>query len=510
MSMKTLLINPPSPSAEVPIMPMGLLYIAAVLEQNGHEVEIFDLLVSRCSTKKIRDKLEKYQPDIVGTTSVTLNFPGSSDILKYCKSLNKDIITVIGGPHVTFTPVETLTEAPWIDIVVRGEGEQTMLDIVSGKRLADIDGIAYRDKKDGIKLTGERRLIENLDELPQPARHLFPLSRYHALDTSCTVVTSRGCPFSCIFCVGSRMGGRKMRYRNPRLVLDEIEQGLALGFKEVDLEDDLLTANHKHLFALLDGIMERGLKFKWRAFSRVDTVNMEVLQRMKQAGCVGLLYGVESGNQEILDRIKKKITLDKVKEATRMANALGIDVQAAFILGLPGESKETLAQTMEFAQGLDVFYGVHVLAPFPGTEVREKAEEYGIEILTNDWSKYDCNRPITRTKEAGPDEIVAFLYRYYRGLRLTPDDLAGIKSDQSQIERAKRRSPLEWAIVQGDVIESLGMMKREGDPVEGLICKLAEIVPYSHQEIKDKITKWIENSLLKYDMKDGHLVWRWS
>jgi radical SAM superfamily enzyme YgiQ (UPF0313 family) len=349
MSMKTLLINPPYPYAEVPVMPMGLLYLAAVLEQNGHEVEVFDLLVSRCSREKIRDKIEKYRPDIVGTTSVTLNFPGSSDILKYCKSLNKGIITIIGGPHVTFTPVETLTEAPWIDIVVRGEGERTMLDIVSGKKLAEIEGIAYRDKKDGIKLTGERRLIENLDELPQPARHLFPLSRYHALDTSCTVVTSRGCPFSCIFCAGSRMGGRKMRYRNPNLVLDEIEQGLALGFKEVDLEDDLLTANHKHLFALLDGIAERGLKFKWRAFSRVDTVNMELLQRMKQAGCVGLLYGVESGNQEILDRIKKKITLDKVKEATRMANAVGIDVQAAFILGLPGESKETLAETLEFA-----------------------------------------------------------------------------------------------------------------------------------------------------------------
>jgi len=490
-------------------MPMGLLMIGAVLERSGHEVQVLDLLVSRYSREKIKDKITEYQPDIIGTTSVTLNYPVASDILKYGKDVNKDIITVIGGSHVTFTPMETLNEAPWIDILVRGEGEQTILDIVSGKKLVDIDGIAYRDKKDGIKLTKERRLIENLDALPPPARHLFPLSRYHALDTSCTVITSRGCPFSCIFCVGSRMGGRRMRYRNPQLVLDEIEQGLALGFKEVDIEDDLLTVNHKHLFAICDGMRERGLKFKWRAFSRVDTVNMEVLRKMKEAGCVGLLYGVESGNQEILDRIKKKITLDKVREAARMANAVGIDVQATFILGLPGETKETLAQTLEFAQGLDVFYGVHVLSPFPGTEVREKADEYGIEILTSDWSKYDCNRAVTRTKDVGPEEITALLYRYYRGLRLTPEDLAGIKSNHSQ-ERKERRSPLVWAILHGDVIESLGTMRQEGDPVEGLVRKLAEIVPYPLQQIRENIAKWVKDGLLTYDIKDGRLVWRWS
>ncbi len=507
--MKTLLINPPYPFSECPVMPLGLLYIGGVLEHAGHEVQVLDLLVSRYSKEKIRDKINKYQPDIVGITSVTLNYPIAADILKYCKDVNKDVITIFGGPHVTFSAVETLTEAPWIDIVVRGEGEQTMLDIVSGKKLADIDGIAYRDKKGDIKLTAERRLIENLDELPLPARHLFPLSRYHVLDTSCTVITSRGCPFSCIFCVGSKMGGRRMRYRNPQLVLDEIEQGLALGFKEVDVEDDLLTVNHKHLFAFCDGIIERGLKFKWKALSRVDTVNMEVLTKMKQAGCVGLLYGVESGNQEILNRINKKITLEKVKEAARMANAVGIDVQATFVLGLPGESKETLAQTLEFAQGLDVFYGIHVLAPFPGSEIRERAEEFGIEILTNDWSKYDCNRPITRTKDASPEDITALLYRYYRGLRLTPEDLAGVKVNHSK-EREERRSPLEWALLMNDVIESLGTMQPEGDPVKGLACKLAEIVPYPLQQIEDNVRKWFKGGLLKYEVRDGRLAWRWS
>ncbi len=507
--MKTLLINPPYPFSEVPIMPIGLAYLAGVLEHNGHEVQILDLLVSKYSKEKVKDKIEQYQPDIVGTTSVTLNYPIASEILRYCKSLNKDIITIFGGPHVTFTAKDSLAEAPWIDILVRGEGELTMLDIVEGKKLAAIDGIAYRDKSDGIKLTKERNLIENLDELPLPARHLFPLSRYHALNTHGTMISSRGCPFNCIFCVGSKMGGRRMRYRNPELVLDEIEHCLSLGFKEVNLEDDLLTINQKHLYAILDGIMERGLKFQWSAFSRVDTVNPEMLRRMKQAGCNGILYGVESGNQQILDKIKKKITLDKVREAVKMANDLGIHVQASFILGLPGETKETLNQTVEFGISLGTFFGLHVLSPFPGTEVREKAKEYGIEILTNDWSKYDCNRPITRTEGASPEDVTAVLYRYFMGLRLTPDELAGIKSKQAELEKEKRRAPLEWAILQNDLIESLGGMELQGNPVETLTSKIAELVPYPSHQVKEKITKWVEAGLLKYDLRDGHLVWSW-
>jgi len=274
--MKTLLINPPYPFSEIPIMPMGLAYIAAVLEHKGHEVEILDLLVSRYSKEKIKRKLEQYKPDIVGLTSVTMNYPIASEIIKYCKSIDKDILTVIGGPHVTFATIETLTEAPWIDIIIRGEGEQTILDIVNGKKPAEIDGIAYRDKNDGIKINNERSLIQDLDELPFPAKHLFPVSRYHALDVHASIITGRGCPFNCIFCVGSKMGGRRVRFRNPKLVIDEVEQALASGFKEINFEDDSLTVSHKHLYAICDEIMARGLKLHWSAFSRADTVNPEM------------------------------------------------------------------------------------------------------------------------------------------------------------------------------------------------------------------------------------------
>ena len=149
--MRTLLINPPYPFLEFPIIPMGLLYLAAILEKNDYEVDVLDLLVSRYTKDKIKRKLEQYQPDIVGVTAVTMNYPTASDILKYCKSVNPDIITIIGGPHVTFAPAETLDEAPWIDIVVMGEGELTMLDIVGGGKLEEIQGIAFRS--DGVQIT---------------------------------------------------------------------------------------------------------------------------------------------------------------------------------------------------------------------------------------------------------------------------------------------------------------------------------------------------------------------
>jgi len=507
--MRTLLINPPYPFSEIPIMPMGLAYIAAVLEQSGNEVQVLDLLVSKYSSEKIRSKIEEYQPDIVGITCVTMNYPTASGILECCKNVSQDIITVIGGPHVTFCPTETLSEAPWIDIVVRGEGEQTILDIVGGKRLEDIDGIAYR--ADGIRLTGERSLIQDLDQIPLPARHLFPLSKYHALDCHCSLVTGRGCPFNCIFCVGSKMGGRRARYRNPRLIVDEIEVALAYGFTEINMEDDLLTLNHRHVHAFCDEIMSRGLEFNWSVFSRVDTVNLDLLRKMKKAGCTWMLYGVESGNQQILDTVKKKITLDKIREGVRLGKEAGIQVMASFIIGLPGETKETLKEHIRFATELDTSWGFNVLSPFPGTEVREKAQEYGIEVLTDDWMQYDANTAVSRTAGAGPEEIAEALGAYHRGLdeyvaRLEREG----KSDEIAASQAGKGSALACSLIQNDVIENLEPMNLDGDPVERLASRVVEITENPYDQAVASIRKWVDRGLLKYDVKGEHLAWRWS
>ena len=169
-----------------------------------------------------------------------------------------------------------------------------------------------------------------------------------------------------------------------------------------------------------------------------------------------------------------------------------------------------MIRTIEFAQQLDTFYGLHVLAPFPGTEVRENAEEYGIEILTDDWSKYDANRPVTRTKECSPEDVTALLHRYYRGLRLTQDELDGIESDQAEIEKQKRRPPLAWTLLRGDVIESLGAIQRDGTAIEGLASTLERYVPHSASEIRENTGNWFANGLLKYDVVGSNAVWKWS
>jgi radical SAM superfamily enzyme YgiQ (UPF0313 family) len=513
--MRTLLINPPYPFTEWPNMPLGLSYIAAVLEKNGVEVKVLDLLVSQYSEEKVRRCMAEFGPEVVGITAVTMNYPASSNILKLCKRFDENVITVIGGPHVTFCAEQTLREAPWIDLVVRGQGEHTMLDIVSGKKPAEIEGLVFREG-DGIVTTGDRPWIEDLDELPLPARHLFPLAKYRAFNAGGSLITGRGCPFNCIFCAGHRMTGRRVRLRNAKLVVDEMQMVQELGFKEIYIEDDLLTFNHAHVYAICDEILNRGLKIKWNAFSRVDTVTRELLRKMKEAGCVGLLFGVESGNQEILDRVKKKITLKKVKQAVALTKETGMRAVTSFILGLPGETKKTMRQSYDLANRLNAPYSLHVLAPFPGTEVREKAKEYGMTILTDDWSKYDANRVVTTTPGAGAKDVEQVLHQYY-------DDIKRYNRHQKRLEREGRLSDEDvqeirrrrgqrfaWSLLKNDYIENLGPLEIRESPTKDLGLRLAESFSLPLHQVEEEVMRLEAEGLLIPQVADRHVLWSWS
>jgi anaerobic magnesium-protoporphyrin IX monomethyl ester cyclase len=513
--MRTLLINPPYPFTEWPNIPLGLSYIAAVLEKNGLEVRVLDLLVSQYSEEKLRRCMAEFRPEVVGVTAVTMNYPTSSNTLKLCKRFDENVVSVIGGPHVTFCAEQTLREAPWIDIVVRGQGEYTMLDIASGKRPAEIDGLVFREDG-GMVTTRNRPWIENLDELPFPARHLFPLSKYRAFNAGGSLITGRGCPFNCIFCAGHRMTGRRVRLRNARSVVDEMQMVQELGFREIHVEDDLLTLNHAHVHAICDEIANRRLKIRWNAFSRVDTVTRELLERMKQAGCFGLLFGVESGNQEILDRAKKKITLEKVGKAVALAKETGLTAVASFILGLPGETKDTMRQSYDFARKLDTPYCFHVLAPFPGTEVREKAEEYGITVLTDEWSKYDANRVVTATPNAGAREVEQILRLYYedigRYVRTQKTQArAGELSDEGLQEvRLRNERRFAWSLLKNDCIENLGPLEIGERPAKDLALRLAQRLSLPLHEVDEQVTRLEAEGLLVPQMADGRVLWSWG
>lgn len=514
--MRTLLLLPPYPIAEFPTIPMGMAYVAAALRKESKEVQVEDFLVGQYTKEKLRRRITEYKPDIVGITSVTLNYPAASAILKDVKKIDDNIITVFGGPHVTFTAEQTLTEEPWVDIVSRGESDYTLVDIVNGMPLREVGGISFRENGQVVS-NPLRPWIENLDELAEPARDLFPIAKYRALGNECGVISSRGCPFQCAFCVGHKMVGRKGRFRNPKLVVDEIESVLEMGFKTINIVDDLLTINKKHVYAVCDEILERNLSIRWTAFSRVDTVDRELFNRMKEAGCFFVLYGVESGNQQILNNMHKKITPEKVKWAVELARECEIRTLASFIIGLPGETKETLKETVSFAKSLNTHYGFHLLSPFPGTEVRERAEEFGMRILTDDWSKYDANEAVVAHPDVTPEDLLQVDREYKEGIDLYLRRLEELKAQgrigeyDDSLMQGQKRNNIAATLLQGDVIENLGAIRTDGDEVRDLANMLSSSLSHATNDIQDALAEMIADGLLCHERSsDNGVVWSWA
>nr|MDO8080992.1 radical SAM protein [Candidatus Freyarchaeota archaeon] len=517
--MKVLLVDVPYPFNEGPTPPLGLCYIAGVLEKEGFEVQILDLLVSRFSVKKIADKMKEFKPDIAGAGPITINYPTALRAMKVCKKFGAT--TIMGGCHVSFYDKEALQEAPYLDIVARGEGEYTLLDIVKGRDLKDVDGITYRENGEIIK-NPPRTPIENLDELPFPAKHLIPLSKYRAYKTGCAMMTGRGCPYNCTFCVGGKMVGRKPRFRDIKLCIDELEEIVFdYGFDLVNVVDDLLTFKLKRVFEFCDEIINRGIKVKWTAFARLDTVTKELLSKMKEAGCIFILYGVESGNQRILDLTKKKLTLEKIRKGVALSNEVGITTLSSFILGLPGETEETVRESLEFGKSLGNWYGFHILTPYPGTEIREKAEELGLKILHSNWYRYDANQAITETEGVSAEYINKVAKEFYDTLtetiksgeeeRKKQGKLS--KEDKELIELRERRV-FTWHLLKRDYIERHGRFTENGDPVELLAEEIHKLNPVSSFMTKDRIAEEIgkmhEEGILNYTQDDSSVTWFWT
>ncbi|MEA3471019.1 MAG: radical SAM protein, partial [Thermodesulfobacteriota bacterium] len=295
--MKIVFVAPPYPLEEAPSPPLGICYAAAACEAAGAEVVILDYIVRKYTPEKLIEELSSLKPDAVGTSSVTMNFSAAADIMQTAKKYNPSIITMMGGPHVSFDVRNTLITYPEIDLIVIGEGEETLkeltLKIPDRNVWRDIKGIAFQENGE-IIITEPQELIEDLDTLPFPARHLLPMSRYLALGFPVSIITSRGCPNRCIFCQGRRMVGYKVRHRTPKLVVDEIEDILSYGWTRINIADDIFTANKKRVLEICDEIKKRAISFTWSAFARVNTVDREIIEAMREAGCDSVSFGIES------------------------------------------------------------------------------------------------------------------------------------------------------------------------------------------------------------------------
>ena len=370
--------------------PLGISYIAASLRSAGHSVSMLD-----CTFEKNRnDALSKalaVQAEVVGIYCMVTML---DDSLWFARQLRQQTrLLVAGGPLPTCDPVPFLEQ---FDIVVRGEGEQTILDLLEahlhGSNLSAVPGIVYRDGA-GIKgdakaiYTKDRPFMKDLDRIPFPARDLLPNERYirHARKkygySITTVMSTRGCPFRCEFCSNVVFGG-SYRERSPMNVVDEIEATLRLGYDRISFADDVFTMKMERVVAVCEEILDRRLQFHWECLGRVDSLDLPTALKMKQAGCTRIYFGIESAVQDILQLMNKRITAGQAQKAVEIAHAAGLEVGAFFILFYPGDTEDTVLRTLHFATSLPLDYlGLSMPYPLPGTALFERVRTR----INRDW-----------------------------------------------------------------------------------------------------------------------------
>ncbi len=526
--MRFLLINPFYPISETPSPPLGLAFLAGALERAGVEVRVLDLVVFPYSKAMLESVLNEFSPHLVGATAVTMTIDHALSVLEDVKSLTPDVLTVMGGPHVSFCAEETLQICQALDFVIPGEGDDTIVEL-AGETAGDrnwsgIQGLVYREGSE-IRRNGVRAPGLPVDTLPMPARHLLPLGRYRALRMPISMTTSRGCPFQCIFCVGRKMVGPRVRRRNPQSVVDELAYLAGLDFHQVNIADDLFTANRTHCLSVCDEIIRRGLQVKWSAFARVDTVTREILSRMKEAGCTAVSFGVESANAGILKTIRKGITLEQVVTAISLCVDVGLSPHVSFILGLPGETPATLEETILFGKrikDMGALHGFHLLTPFPGTEVREQSERYGVTILTNDWRRYHANRAIAETATVDQmtldDVVIEWEQKFDEWLGDIKSRMGtgGATEEEARMLTGLEHTVLIYDLMMGRIIEEQGSWRNNGrppsqaDPLDTLAKRVARVSSYSREEVAQILGRAVDKKSLTCHEEPHQVRWEWN
>jgi anaerobic magnesium-protoporphyrin IX monomethyl ester cyclase len=447
--MKVLLINPPQtfyPGSEPPAgnLPIGLMYIGAVLQKSNHRVEILDTFMSNSIFQKngntitvgmplerIKEEIGTRKPDIVGIAGpFTCQIENTLNMSNIVKEVNPSILTLVGGPHVTLVPKEFLDEAKNVDIAIIGEGEYVMLDILQtlegNEKLSEIPSIAYR-QKGKIQVNKTRPFIQNLDELPYPAYDLVNMEDYLSpkkigyrsfRDRAISMITSRGCPFNCCFCAVHLHMGRGFRAHSAEYVLKHIKYVIdKFQVKNIFFEDDNLTLDLARFEAICDGIIAQKIKIGWETPNgvRADCLNLNLLKKMKKSGCQSVFFGVESGDQQILDNvICKKLDLNRVVEVARDCMEIGLKTGAFYIIGFPGEKKENMQRTVDFALRLkrDYDVGMHLFMATPsyGTKLYEQCKAKGYIPANLTWNAFAEARqpkgmPLITTDDFTPAEV---------------------------------------------------------------------------------------------------------
>ncbi|MBI5418371.1 cobalamin B12-binding domain-containing protein [Candidatus Poribacteria bacterium] len=405
--------------------PFNLCYLSAIVRDNGFIPAIIDAEANYLNEKDVIQQTIAKNPSYVGITAMTLSITMAAKIASELKKHNPQLIILLGGVHVTALPDETMQKYPQFDVAVLGEGEETIVELLDAlkykKSIREIKGIIYSDNNVLIK-TPERALLKNLDKLPFPAFDLlsgFPevyrpaVLKFKRLP-SIMLSTARGCPYKCIFCDSAVL---KDTYRTYSI--DYIINLIRIlkknyNIRDINFQDDTLTISHSRISEFCEKISE--LDITWSCQARVDTVTPELLLKMKNAGCWSIAYGIESGNQEILDVIRKDITLEQIRQAVLHAHNIGLEIIGFLMIGNPLETPLTLERTIDFVCSLDITYILPwYFTPFPGTTSFNIIEKYG--IMSHDWGKMSCAEPSFLPNGLTQEDLNKYykklIYRFY-------------------------------------------------------------------------------------------------
>jgi len=407
--MKVLFIIPKSHEWSHPGYPhTGVAYLVAVLKRHNIEVKVVDMRLGH-NSNYLFEVLDNFNPKVIGVTSYSYLFKNAYEVVNAAKSYGEYTV-VIGGPHVSAFRSKVLAETK-ADFAVKGEGEYTLLKLCEAietgtKDFGKIKGLIWRRGNEVVE-NADRPFIRDLDSLPFPAYEEFELEKYMCyVEKRLPIITSRGCPYRCIFCSVRLSMGNLFRARSPENVIDEMKYWYNMGWRSFDINDDCFPVDMKRAKRICDLIVRNGLKITYKLYNgiRVDKVDMELLQKMKASGCDSVQYGIETGNEEVLRMIKKGITLEQAKKTVEMSKAVGIRCVVNFIIGHPGENFEKAMDSIRLAEMLPAdsvcFYN---LVPYPGTELFEWVEKnatflYSPEIYLNEVS-YGEDKPIFETRE---------------------------------------------------------------------------------------------------------------
>lgn len=416
--------------AGVSFPPLSLALVATVLRENGLDAFLLDAAGEDLSVEQVKEIAKNFNFCVILTSTMTLN--EDADFLSELKKVNGNLKSIVFGGHVAAEPKSAL-QRKGIDIVVRREAEYIIRDLLlafqNQENWRKLKGISFIENGAYVE-NDPYPLIGNLDELPMPDRTLFS-EKVHYFNPSVkrmpytTMFTSRGCPGRCTFCSSPTFYGRAIRFMSAKRVLEEIKECIKLGYKEIFFRDEIFTASKERVMEICKGIAEDKLDITWVCSSRINTIDREMMIAMKKAGCHMLRFGVESGVQRLLDNVKKGIKVDTTREVFKLADEVGIDTHAHMMIGIPGETHETLKETMQFIKEINpttVTFGI--LTPYPGTELFGRLRTHHPEF--GDGTEMDISKLHTRAfyneyfTKLSAEDLQKYIRRVYRSFYLRP------------------------------------------------------------------------------------------